>query len=189
MHLPCSIHRALSAVFFATLLLLVLSVPAAALGLSGIALKGGIDLSQQEFAVSDVQIATNQFDTGRLALAGHIDLGSLLIPDLHLVPAAAVVFENDLRIFSAFVEVRYFFHRGDKTSGYAGGGLGANVLRFRNTATPVPGTEKFALSIPIGFQTRLSGSLNWIGELNVVIGEEQNDSSIRLMTGIGFGRR
>ena len=169
-------------------LLLLLAVPASALGLEGIGIKAGIDLSQQEFnVVSDVQFAGNQFDTARLMLGGHIDLGSILIPDLHLVPAADLVFEDDLRIISISIDFRYFFHKGEKTSGYAGGGLGANLRRFRNAQALRPGDEKVALSIPIGFQTQIKGSLNWLGELKVVIGDEQNDSSIRFMTGIGFG--
>jgi len=176
--------------FAAALLILGLAIsPAQALGLRGLGVKVGLDLSQQDFRnVNQVQFAGNQFDTARLLVGGHIDIGSILIPDLHLVPSADVVFENDLRIFSIFMDFRYYFHKGDQTSGYAGGGLGANLLRFRNTdIVAPPSTETIALSIPIGFQTKLSGSLNWIGELKVVIGNEQDDSSIRFLTGFGFG--
>lgn len=159
-----------------------------ALGLRGIGLKVGMDLARESN-----QFSGTQFDTARLMLGAHLDLGSVVIPRLHLVPGLDVIIQDELKIYSLNWDTRYLFVNSANSIGYVGGGIGVHLNRF-DIAAPSGGTSslnlndtKFSLNIPIGFQKRLSKGLLWFGELKLVIADDEVDSSFRFSVGLTIG--
>ena len=152
----------------------------AALGLEGFGVKVGVDLAQQQPIYGGTQ-----FDTARLVLGGHVDMGSFVADRVHFVPGVDFVRESQLRILSLNGDFRYFFFEGARTVGYAGGGIGAHLHR---TDDPLEANTKMSVNIPIGFQSSLSKGVMWFGELKLVIADEQIDSSFRLSVGLAFGK-
>lgn len=151
----------------------------------GIGVRVGVDLSRhQAIDQSAFRMAGGQFDTARLILGGHLDLGSFLISKLHLVPSVDLVLEKDFKIFSLNGDMWYFFHQGPKTVGYVGGGWGTHLRR----SDGFPNDTKISLNIPLGFQKKLSQNMLWFGEMKVVIADDEQDSSLRLSLGFVLGR-
>ena len=165
------------------ILVLALSQSTQALGLGGIGLRVGMDLAQNEVNYD----TGTQFDSARLVLGGHVDMGSIFFPKFHLVPGMDVVLQDDLRIYSINSETRYYFTRGERASGYAGIGLGVHLYRF-DLANPVAGgpqnNTKLSMNIPVGFQRGLGSGLQWFGELKLVIADDEVDSSFQFSLGI-----
>jgi hypothetical protein len=151
-----------------------------ALSLDGFGVKVGVDLAQQQPIYGGTQ-----FDTARLVLGGHVDMGSFLVRRLHFVPGVDFVRESELKILSLSGDFRYSFFEGARTVGYAGGGIGAHL--HRPTAS-LDSNTKWSLNVPIGFQSSLSKGVRWFGELKLVIADEQIDSSLRLSVGLAFGK-
>jgi hypothetical protein len=166
------------------ILLLTNALPAHGLGLGGFGLRVGMDLAQKEVNY----VSGSQFDSARLVLGGHVDLGSIFTSKLHLVPGLDVVMEDDLRIYSINTETRYYFTKGEKASGYAGGGIGVHLYRFGSgivtTTGNSPDDTKFSLNIPVGFQRNIGQGLEWFGELKLVIADDEIDSSFRFTLGV-----
>lgn len=160
------------------------ALPAHALGLGGFGVRVGMDLSQKEVNY----VSGSQFDSARLVLGGHVDLGSIFTSRLHLTPGLDVVMEDDLRIYSINTETRYYFTRGERASGYAGGGIGVHLYRFDTGAVTATGASpddtKFSLNIPVGFQRNIGQGLEWFGELKLVIADDEIDSSFRFTLGV-----
>ena len=169
---------------FVALLVSVNSVEA--LGLKGLGIKVGVDLTQQESALSGTS-----FDTASLVIGGHLDLGSFIIPKLHLVPGIDVVIQDDLRTFSLNGDARYLFIQNEKTIGYAGAGIGVHLNRFDemilNADPNFQNNTKISVNIPLGFQRKVSRGLLWFGELKLVIADDQTDSSFRFSVGLTLG--
>ncbi len=166
----------------AGLIFLLSERDAEAIGLSGIGLKVGVDLTQEKEVVV---IEGASFDTASLMLGGHLDLGQLLLPKLHFVPGVDVVLHSERKVYSVNNDFRYFLARSGRTAGYAGVGIGVHLVR-----SEIQGQDdtKGSLNIPIGFQQKLSSGLLWFGELKVVIGEQSNDSSFRFSVGVALGK-
>ena len=99
------------------LALLVFAGSVEAIGLKGLGLKVGVDLTQQENVFGGTS-----FDTASLVLGGHLDLGPVVIPKLHLVPGMDVVLQDNHRTFSLNGDARYLFIQNGKMIGYARGG-------------------------------------------------------------------
>ena len=166
----------------AILVLLPCQRDAEAIGLTGLGLKVGVDLTQEK----DVVVVDGAaFDTASLILGGHLDLGEVFMAKVHLVPGFDVVLHDRRRIYSMNGDFRYFLARSERTAGYAGVGIGVHLIR-----SEIQGQDdtKGSLNIPLGFQQKLSGGLLWFGELKVVIGEQTNDSSFRFSVGVALGK-
>lgn len=155
---------------------------AEALGLSGLGLKVGVDLTQEKEVIV---VDGASFDTASLVLGGYLDLGEVFMERLHLVPGVDLVLRDQQRTYSTSADFRYYFTQGGKTAGYAGLGLGAHILR---SAFHGEDDVKATLNVPLGFQRSLGGSLLWLGELKLLIGDQANDSSFRVSVGLVFGK-
>ncbi len=157
-----------------------------ALGLKGLGLKVGVDLTQQELVLGGTS-----FDTASLVFGGHLDMGPFIIPKLHLVPGMDVVIQNDLKTFSINGDARYLFAQSEKTIGYAGAGIGVHLNRFDemilNADPNFQNNTKISVNIPLGFQRKVSRGLLWFGELKLVIADDQADSSFRFSVGLTLG--
>ena len=156
---------------------------AEALDFRGIGLKCGVDFSQtQDLGYVGGGMG---FDSARLVLGSHLDLGPLLLPKLHLVPGVDVILEKDLNVLSLNGDVRYYFLQEAGVAGYFGGGVGTHFYRF--DAASVQNNTKVTLNVPIGFQRKLSRGTLWFGELKLVIADEEVDSSFRITVGLTLG--
>ena len=162
-----------------------------ALGLRGLGIKVGVDLTRQE---SEEYIGY-EFDSARLTLGGHVDFGSIFIPRLHLVPGVDLVIQDNLKIYSLNGEAQFIFGQGN-TYGYVGGGIGVHLTRFDIIETggqgnsinvTVPDDTKVTLNIPLGFRKRVGPGVLWFGELKMIIADEEKDSSFRVSLGLAFG--
>ena len=158
-----------------------------ALGLKAVGIRVGVDLTQQSsFALQqDAYAQANSFDSASLVLGGHLDLGAMIFPRLHLVPGMDLVLQKNLRIYSINTEAKYHFLEGGKTEGYAGGGVGIHL--YRPEAAPLVAQTKVSVNIPLGFQRKMGHGLMWFGELKMVIANDQVDSSFRFSTGFALG--
>ncbi len=162
-----------------------------ALGLRGLGVKVGVDLTRQEAQ----NFSGYEFDSARLALGGHVDFGSIFIPRLHLVPGADLVIQENMKIYILNGEAQFIFGQGN-TFGYVGGGIGVHLTRIdiieqggqRGTVNlTVPDDTKVTLNIPLGFRRRVGPGLLWFGELKMMIANEETDSSFRFSVGLAFG--
>ncbi|MDE2999400.1 MAG: hypothetical protein OXU79_10035 [Gemmatimonadota bacterium] len=165
--------------------------PSYALGLQGLGVKVGVDLTRQESA----EYLGYEFDSARLTLGGHVDFGSIFIPRLHLVPGVDLVIQDNLKIYSLNGEAQFNFGEGN-TYGYVGGGIGVHLTRFDIIDTAgqgnainvaVPNDTKVTLNIPVGFRKRVGPGVLWFGELKMIIADQEEDSSLRLSLGMAFG--
>ncbi len=163
-----------------------------ALGLRGLGVKVGIDLTRGE---SDNYYAAYEFDSVRLTLGGHVDFGSMFIPRLHLVPGVDLVIQDNMKIYSLNGEAQFNFGQGN-TVGYVGGGIGVHLTRFDiiepggqggSINLAVPEDTKVTLNIPLGFRRRVGPGVLWFGELKMMIADEEADSSFRISLGLAFG--
>ena len=141
---------------FSAMLAIMLSAPAHSIGLGSIGLRVGMDLAQNQVNYT----SGSQFDSARLFLGGHVDVGSIFISKLHLVPGLDLVMEDNLKVYSINTETRYYFTNGEKAAGYAGGGIGVHLFRYDVAPTDVAiDRTKFSLNIPIGFQHKINQNL------------------------------
>ena len=168
-------------IVFAAMLAIMLSAPAHSIGLGSIGLRVGMDLAQNQVNYT----SGSQFDSARLFLGGHVDVGSIFITKLHLVPGLDLVMEDNLKVYSINTETRYYFTNGEKAAGYAGGGIGVHLFRYDVAPTDVAiDRTKFSLNIPVGFQRRVGQGLQWFGEVKLVIADDEVDSSFRFSLGL-----
>lgn len=171
--------------------LLMAHNPANALGLRGLGVKVGVDLTRQE----SEEYVGYEFDSARLTLGGHVDFGSIFVPRLHLVPGVDLVIQDNLKVYSLNGEAQFIFGEGS-TYGYVGGGIGVHLTRFDIIETggqgnsinvTVPDDTKVTLNIPLGFRKRVSPGVLWFGELKMIIADQEEDSSLRFSLGLAFG--
>lgn len=164
---------------------------AEALGLRGLGVKVGVDLTRQESA----EYIGYEFDSARLTFGGHVDFGSIIIPRLHLVPGVDLVIQDNMKMYSLNGDARFIFGQGN-TSGYVGGGIGVHLTRFDVLGTggqgnginlTVPNDTKVTLNVPVGFRKRVGPGVLWFGELKMIIANEEADSSLRFSLGLAFG--
>ena len=162
-----------------------------ALGLRGLGVKVGVDLTRQE----SEEYVGYEFDSARLTLGGHVDFGSIFVPRLHLVPGVDLVIQDNLKTYSFNGETQFIFGEGD-TYGYVGGGIGVHLTRFDIIETggqgnsinvTVPDDTKVTLNIPLGFRKRVGTGVLWFGELKMIIADQEQDSSLRFSLGLAFG--
>ena len=158
---------------------------AEALGPKGVGVKVGINLGRQQAIVpfAPGSAVGGQFDSAKLMMGGTLDLGSTFLPKLHLVSGGDLIHQADLNIISINTEFWYFFHQSDRVRGYAGGGIGAHLHRHKIEANET----KISLNIPIGFQRKLGPGTHWFGEIKLVLGDDESDSSLQFSVGLGFG--
>ena len=162
-----------------------------ALGLRGLGLKAGVDLTRQE----SQEYVGYEFDSARLAVGGHVDFGSIFIPRLHLVPGVDLVIQDNLKMYSINGEAQYIFGQGN-TVGYIGGGIGVHLSRW-DIIEPggqggainvsVPEDTKVTLNVPLGFRRRFGPGMLWFGEIKMMIADDEADSSFRISLGLAFG--
>ena len=160
----------------------VLAPAARAIGLDGFGVRVGMDLSQDQVDY----VNGTQFDSARLVLGGHVDMGSLFLPKLHLVPGLDVVLQETLKTYSINTETRYYFTRSPRSSGYAGVGLGVHLNRWDQAERDagLKNDSKLSVNIPVGFQRGIGQGLQWFGELKMVIADDEADSSFRFSVGL-----
>ena len=172
------------AMTFAVVLALasVLAPAARAIGLGGFGVRVGMDLSQDQVDY----VNGTQFDSARLVLGGHVDMGSVFLPKLHLVPGLDVVLQDRRKTYSINTETRYYFTHGRRVSGYAGVGLGVHLNRWDQAERDagLRNDTKLSVNVPVGFQRGLGQGLQWFGELKMVIADDQADSSFRFSVGL-----
>lgn len=181
-------NRVITTVVVASsLVLLLFAGDLEALGFESVGFRVGVDLTQESTFTEqyDGIVQGSSFDSASLVFGGHLDLGALFLPKLHLVPGMDLVMQKGLRIYSINTEARYHFLDGGKTHGYAGGGVGINL--YRPDADPLVAQTKLSVNIPLGFQRKMGHGLVWFGELKMVIANDQVDSSFRFSTGFALG--
>ena len=170
--------------------LIILIVPhgADALGLSGLRVKAGVNLTREQ-QFSNLQGFGGQFDSHRWMLGGNLDLGSLLLPKLHLVPGVDFIVQENVRIYVINVDGAYFFHHSPRGKGYAGAGFGTHLYRPTAAAngTVAASDTKISLNVPIGYQRKLGNGLAWFGEVKLVIADDEKDSALQFSVGFNFG--
>lgn len=178
----------------AALLMVCLPHQTNALGLSGLRVKAGVNLTREQ-QFSQLQGLGGQFDSHRWMLGSNLDLGSLILPKLHFVPGVDFVVEEKLRVYVINTDFVYFFSQSPKGRGYAGAGFGTHL--YRPTATGVAAAAavgasaqsdtKISLNVPIGYQHTVGAGLAWFGEVKLVIADDEQDSALQFSVGFNFG--
>lgn len=153
-----------------------------AMGLDGVNLKGGINLTREQ-SVGFGGAIGGQFDSHRWIMGGSIDLGRLFIPKLHFVPGADFVVQSNVKIFVGNADFVYFFSQSPKGRGYAGAGFGTHFYRIDGA----PDDTKISLNVPLGFQRKLGTGMGWFGEMKLVIADDERDSALQFAVGLSFG--
>ena len=159
-----------------------------ALGLSGLRIKAGVNLTREQ-QFSQLQGLGGQFDSHRWMLGSNLDLGSLILPELHLVPGVDFFVQDNLRVYVINVDFVYFFHQGPKGRGYAGAGVGTHLFRPQAAAvaSDTKSDTKICLNVPIGYQRTVGSGLAWFGEVKLVIADDEQDSALQFSIGFNFG--
>jgi len=165
-----------------------------ALGLSGLRIKAGVNLTREQ-QFSQLQGFGGQFDSHRWMLGSNLDLGSLILPKLHFVPGADLVVEDKVRVYVINTDFVYFFSQSPKGRGYAGAGFGTHLYRPTDAgraAAVAAGTiansdTKISLNVPIGYQRNMGTGLAWFGEVKLVIADDESDSALQFSVGFNFG--
>jgi len=153
-----------------------------ALGLSGLRVKAGVNLTREQ-QFSSLQGLGGQFDSHRWMLGANLDLGSILLPKLHFLPGVDFVVKDQLRVYVINIDMGYFFHQSPHGRGYAGAGFGTHLFRPETD----PGDTKISLNVPIGYQRKLGSGLAWFGEVKLVIADDETDSALQFTVGFNFG--
>lgn len=161
-----------------------------ALGFRNLSVSVGLDLTQTEALSAPATISGvgADFDSARLVFGSSFNGGEILAANLDLVPGLDVVFQDDLKIYSINLGLRYRFFQWEGGNAYVGASAGAHLVR-PEIVTPLFGNQtRGSLNIPVGFQRSLAAGLGWFGELKVIISDSQNDSSFRFNLGLVLGR-
>ena len=181
--------------------LMVLCVPQTADAL-GLGVKAGVSLTREpQFTYYGMG---GQFDSHRWMLGSNLDLGSFILPNLHLLPGVDIAVQENLRIYVANLDVVYFFHQTPVGRAYIGGGFGTHFFRPKiasdaiESDTAVEGAEdvslerpqndtKISVNIPLGYQRKLGPVLSWFGEMKLIIADDEKDSALQFTIGFHFG--
>jgi hypothetical protein len=167
-----------------------------AIGLSGANIKAGVNLTRQQ-SYTFYQGVGGEFDSYQWMAGTNLDMGSVLFPKLHFMPGVDIavatvktipagsnaVVDKTLKIYVINTDFAYFFHQSAKGRGYAGAGIGTQLLRPDGEA----GSTRLTLNIPIGFQRKLGTGLGWFGELKLVIADDEQNSALQFSVGFTLG--
>ena len=178
--------------------LMVLCVPHKADAL-GVRVKAGVSLTREQ-QFDTIYGMGGQFDSHRWMLGGNLDLGSVILPGLHLLPGMDIAVQENLRVYAVNLEAVYFFHQTPVGRAYFGGGFGTHFFRSKLDAIEpeVEASEdlfldllqndtKISVNIPLGYQRKLSPMLAWFGEMKLVIADDEKDSALQFTIGFHFG--
>ncbi len=182
--------------------LMVLCVPQTADAL-GLGVKAGVSLTREQQFDTFYGMG-GQFDSHRWMLGSNLDLGSVILPNLHLLPGMDIAVQENLRIYVANLDVVYFFHQTPVGRAYIGGGFGTHFFRPKiasdaiESDTAVEGAEdvslerpqndtKISVNIPLGYQRKLGPVLSWFGEMKLIIADDEKDSALQFTIGFHFG--
>jgi len=153
-----------------------------AIGLSGANIKGGVNLTREQ-SYTFYQGVGGEFDSHQWMFGTNLDLGSIVLDNLHFMPGVDVAIQDQLRVYVINTDFVYFFHQSAKGRGYAGAGIGTHLLR----PDVGGGHTKISVNVPIGFQRKLSAGLGWFGELKLVIADDEQDSALQFSVGFTLG--
>ena len=192
--------------------LMVLCVPQMANAL-GLRVKAGVSLTNEP-QIDTFRGMGGEFNSFRWMIGGNLDLGSVMLPKLYLVPGAdfaikkesyvdrgtngeAITVKEDLRVYTVSLDGNYFFHDSLRGRGYAGIGPGIHFFRLKidreaGIAGQVPVSDlqnntKISLNFLLGYQRKLGPMLAWFGEMKAVIADDQQDSALQFTIGFHFG--
>ena len=180
--------------------LMVLCVPHEADAL-GVRVKAGVSLTREQQFDTFYGMG-GQFDSHRWMLGGNLDLGSVILPGLHLLPGMDIAVQENLRVYAVNLDVVYFFHQTPVGRAYVGGGFGTHFFRPKlDVIEPDPEVEasedifldllqndtKISVNIPLGYQRKLGPMLSWFGEMKLVIADDEKDSALQFTIGFHFG--
>ncbi len=179
--------------------LMALCVPQTADAL-GLGVKAGVSLTREQ-QFDTIYGMGGQFDSHRWMLGSNLDLGSVILPNLHLLPGMDIAVQENLRVYVANLDVVYFFHQTPVGRAYIGGGFGTHFFRPQiapdtDTIAPDPASEdiegpqndtKISVNIPLGYQRKLGPVLSWFGEMKLIIADDEKDSALQFTIGFHFG--
>ena len=182
--------------------LMVLCVPQMANAL-GLGVKAGVSLTREQQFDTFYGMG-GQFDSHRWMLGGNLDLGSVILPKLHLLPGMDIAVQENLRVYVANLDIVYFFHQTPVGRAYIGGGFGTHFFRPQiasDAIEPDPAIEgaedlslegpqndtKISVNIPLGYQRKLGPMLSWFGEMKLIIADDEKDSALQFTIGFHFG--
>ncbi|MCE2433939.1 MAG: hypothetical protein J4F29_13595 [Candidatus Latescibacteria bacterium] len=177
--------------------LMVLCVPQTADAL-GLGVKAGVSLTREQQFDTFYGMG-GQFDSHRWMLGSNLDLGSFILPNLHLLPGIDIAVQENLRVYVANLDIVYFFHQTPVGRAYIGGGFGTHFFRPKTASIePDPAVEgaenqgpqndtKISVNIPLGYQRKLGPVLSWFGEMKLIIADDEKDSALQFTIGFHFG--
>ena len=187
--------------------LMVLCVPQMADAL-GLRVKGGVNLTREQQFDTFYGLG-GQFDAHRWMLGGSLDLGSVILPKLHLLLGVDLAMKENmhvetsagngeestikenLRVYTVNLDANYFFHESPRGRGYAGIGFGVHFFRLKTTRGTDPETAsnntKISVNVPLGYQRKLGPMLAWFGEMKLLIADDEKDSALQFTVGLNFG--
>jgi hypothetical protein len=181
--------------------LMVLCVPQMADAL-GLGVKAGVSLTREP-QFDTIYGRGGQFDSHRWMLGGNLDLGSVMLPKLHLLPGMDIAVQENLRVYAVSLDVVYFFHQTPVGRAYFGGGFGTHFFRPKaasdtiDTIEPDSAVEesvdgpqndtKISVNLPLGYRRKLGPGLSWFGEMKLIIADDERDSALQFTIGFHFG--
>ena len=182
--------------------LMVLCVPQRGDAL-GLGVKAGVSLTREPQFDTFYGMG-GQFDSHRWMLGGILDLGSVILPKLHLLPGMDIAVKENLRVYIVNLDVVYFFHQSPVGRAYVGGGFGTHFFRPKSASRPIepdPAVDaseeialgpqndtKISLNIPLGYRRKLGPMLSWFGEMKLTIADDEKDSALQFTIGFHFGK-
>ncbi len=178
--------------------LMVLCVPQMTNAL-GLGVKAGVSLTREP-QFDTIYGRGGQFDSHRWMLGGNLDLGSVILPKLHLLPGMDIAVQENLRVYVVNLDVVYFFHQTPVGRAYVGGGFGTHFFRPKAASgtiesdseveDPVDSLQndtKISVNIPLGYRRKLGPGLSWFGEMKLIIADDERDSALQFTIGFHFG--
>ena len=182
--------------------LIVLCVPQMTNAL-GLGVKAGVSLTREP-QIDTFYGMGGQFDSHRWTLGGNLDLGSVILPKLHLLPGMDIAVQENLRVYVVNLDVVYFFHQTPVGRAYVGGGFGTHFFRPKTaldaietnpvaeasedlSLAPPSNDTKISVNIPLGYRRKLGPGLSWFGEMKLIIADDERDSALQFTIGFHFG--
>lgn len=162
----------------------------------GLRVKAGVSLTREQ-QFDTIYSMGGQFNSHRWMLGGNLDLGSVMLPKLHLLPGIDIAVQENLRVYIASLDAVYYFHQTPVGRAYVGGGFGTHFFRPKVAVgavesdsegeAPPPNDTKISLNIPLGYQHKLGPMLAWFGEMKLIIADDEKDSALQFTIGFHFG--
>ena len=178
--------------------LMVLCIPQISDAL-GLHVKAGVSLTREPQFDTFYGMG-GQFDSHRWMIGGNLDLGSVMLPKLHLLPGLDIAAQENLRVYAVNLDVVYFFHQTPVGRAYFGGGFGTHFFRPQIASDAIESESaveesvdgpqndtKISLNLPLGYQRKLSPMLAWFGEMKLIIADDEKDSALQFTIGFRFG--